>query len=530
MPRDLLVVAAIHTLDLGRPRAEAVLVQDGRIARVGSAAECRRAARGNPEIVAAPRGSAVPGLVDAHGHVLLLARARAEVRCTGARDPEACAALAAERARALPPGTWVRGRGWDQNRWGGAFPAAEVLDRAVPDHPVALVRVDGHAAWANRRALALAGIGAGTPDPAGGRIVRDAAGGPTGVLVDNAMEPLLASIPRPGPRELEELLLAGLRELASLGLTGAHDAGVEPDALDAYARLAAAGRLPLRIRAMIDGQVPPERLRSELERWRGQPDHERLEVRTVKLFADGALGSRGAALLDDYADDPGNRGLLLLEAQALAERVSLVSGAGFQPAVHAIGDRACRLVLDAFEAGGPALRALRPRIEHLQVLQPAELPRLARLGVVASMQPVHAASDAPWVAGRLGQGTARLGCAYAWRSVVDAGAVLAFGSDFPVEEPDPRAGLHAAEVRRGADDRPFFPEQRLGRAEALAAFTRGAAHAAFAEGRRGTIREGLEADLTLFAEDAMTVPVEVLASLPITHTIVGGEVVFARGP
>jgi predicted amidohydrolase YtcJ len=530
MPRDLLVVAAIHTLDPLRPWAGAVLVQDGRIARIGSPAECRQAAQGTPEVIAPARGCAVPGLVDAHGHVLLLARARAEVRCAGARDPEACAALAASRARDLPPGTWVRGRGWDQNRWGGAFPGADVLDRAVPDHPVALFRVDGHAAWANRRALALAGIGPDTPDPAGGRILRNAAGSPTGVLVDNAMEPLLAAIPRPGPRELEGLLETGLGELASLGLTGVHDAGVEPDALDAYARLAGAGRLPVRVRAMIDGQVPPERLRGELERWRAQADQERLEVRTVKLFADGALGSRGAALLDDYADDPGNRGLLLMDPGELAERISLVAEAGFQPAIHAIGDRACRLALDSFEAGGPALRALRPRIEHLQILQPSELPRLARLGVVASMQPVHAVSDASWVPDRLGQGTARLGCAYAWRSVADAGAVLAFGSDFPVEEPDPRAGLHAAEVRRGADGRPFLPEQRLGRAEALAAFTRGAAWAAFAEGRRGKIREGFDADLTIFAEDAMTVPADELPRLPITHTIVGGEVVFTRGP
>ena len=528
MSPEILITGTIHTLDPASPRAKAVLLREGRIARVGSPAECRRAARGEPEAIALGRGSAIPGLGDAHGHVLGLARARAEVRCAGVRDPEACAALAAERARSLRPGEWVRGRGWDQNLWGGAFPTSASLDRAVPDHPVLLVRVDGHAAWANQLALVRAGIGPGTPDPPGGRIERGGDGRPAGVLLDTAMEPLLAILPRPGPAELEESLLAALRELASLGLTSVHDAGVEPDVLDAYARLAARGRLPMRVHAMLDGQVELARLEGELARWRGRREAGRLEVRTVKIYADGALGSRGAALLDDYADDPGNRGLLLLEPAALAERVAMVAREGFQPAVHAIGDRACRLTLDAFEAAGAGLRALRPRVEHLQILQPSDLARLARTGAVASMQPVHATSDALWVPGRLGEESDRYRGAYAWRSVAAAGAVLAFGSDFPVEEPDPRAGLHAAEVRRGADGRDFLPGQRLTRLEALGAFTAGPAYASFAEGRRGLVREGFDADLTLFAEDVMAVDAEDLPGLSITHTIVGGEVVFAR--
>lgn len=526
---DLLVTGTIHTLDPALPRAEAVLLREGRFLRVGSLAACEQASGRAPRVIALGRGSAIPGLADAHGHVLGLARARAEVRCAGVRDPGTCASLAAERARSLPPGSWVKGRGWDQNLWGGAFPTADILDRAVPDHPVVLMRVDGHAAWVNRRALVLAGIGPVTPDPPGGKIHRDAAGLPGGVLLDAAMDPLLEAIPRPGPRELEDSILTALRELATLGLTSVHDAGVEPGTLDAYARLAAGGRLPVRVHAMIDGQVAPARLAGELARWRGRRETGRLEVHAVKLYADGALGSRGAALLDDYSDDPGNRGLLLLEPASLAERIALVAAAGFQPAVHAIGDRACRLVLDALEAAGPALRALRPRIEHLQILQPADLSRLARSGVVASMQPVHATSDAPWVARRLGEETARFHGAYAWRSVAAAGAVLAFGSDFPVEEPDPRAGLHAAEVRRGSDGRPFLPEQRLTRLEALAAFTTGPAYAAFAEGRCGVVREGFEADLTLFAEDVLAVDAGDLPRLPITHTIVGGEVVWEAG-
>ncbi len=283
-----------------------------------------------------------------------------------------------------------------------------------------LVRVDGHAAWVNAAALAAAGIGPGTPDPPGGKIRRDAAGRPDGILVDAAMDLVLARLPRPGPAELEEGIVAGLRELAALGLTGVHDAGVEPDALDAYRRLAETGRLPLRVYAMIDGQKPLPALRAELARWRPTPEIGLLGVRAVKIYADGALGSRGAALLDDYADDAGNRGLLLTAPEALRAKVAAVAHAGFQPAVHAIGDRACREVLDAF-AAVPGIRALRPRVEHLQVLQPADLPRLVEVGAIASMQPVHATSDGPWVPARLGEGTARFRGAYAWRSVARGG-------------------------------------------------------------------------------------------------------------
>ncbi|BDG06660.1 amidohydrolase [Anaeromyxobacter oryzae] len=529
-PSDLLVAGTIHTLDPARPLAGAALLRDGRIACLGSEAECAaRATPGAPRL-ALGAGCAIPGLVDAHGHVFWLGRAALEVSCAGAASAEACAALAAERARSTPAGRWIRGRGWDQNRWpGAAFPDAELLSRAVPGHPVFLTRVDGHMAWVNGAALEAAGIGAGTADPPGGRIARDAAGRPTGLLVDTAMDLVLRTLPRPAPAEREEALLAGLRALASLGLTGVHDAGCEPDVLDAYRRLAAADRLPLRVYAMIDGTVPLPELERALAAWRETPEVGLLEVRAVKLYADGALGSRGAALLDDYADDPGNRGLLLEPLEALRAKLVAVVRAGFQPAIHAIGDRANREVLHALREAGEAARALRPRIEHLQILQASDLPVLAATGAIASMQPVHATSDGPWVAARLGAGTSRLAGAYAWRSVSRAGAVLAFGSDFPVEAPDPRAGLHAAETRRTADGTLFQPEEAVSRLEALRAFTAGAAYAAFAEGRRGTLREGLDADLTLFGEDVLAVPPEALPHLTVTHTIVGGRIAFERG-
>src|SRR5512144_1564620 len=451
--KDLLVVGRIHTLDPARPLAEAVLVSGGRIACVGAEPDCaRRAPAGATRIQA---GSVVPGLVDAHGHVQGLGRARREVSCAGAASADACARRAAERARGAAPGSWIRGRGWDQNRWpGAAFPDEATLTRAVPDHPVVLSRVDGHAVGVNARALAAAGIGPGTPDPPGGRILRGPGGRPSGVLVDAAQELVLARIPPPTAAEIEDELLAGLRELASVGLTEVHDAGVPPAVLDVYRRLAEADRLPIRVYAMIDGEVPLPTLEKELGRWKGKGEVGRLTVRSVKLYADGALGSRGAALFEDYADDPGNRGLLLSTPEVLRAKVRAVAAAGLQPAVHAIGDRAVSEVLSAFEAAGD-LRAVRPRIEHLQIVRPREVARLVATGALASMQPTHATSDGPWVAARLGAGTERYRGAYAWRTVLRAGAPLAFGSDFPVEEPDPRAGLVAAEERTPAGGPPF---------------------------------------------------------------------------
>jgi predicted amidohydrolase YtcJ len=279
---------------------------------------------------------------------------------------------------------------------------------------------------------------------------------------------------------------------------------------------------------MIDGQVPLPALEAELARWKGRGEAGRLTVRAVKLYADGALGSRGAALFEDYADDPGNRGLLLTAPDALRAKVRAVAAAGFQPAVHAIGDRAVAEVLSALEAAGD-LRAARPRIEHLQIVRPREVARLAASGAIASMQPVHATSDARWVAARLGAGTERYRGAYAWRTVLRAGVPLAFGSDFPIEPADPRAGLADAEQRTPPGGAPFTPEQRLSRAEALAAFTRGAAWAAFAEGRRGTIREGADADLTLFEGDVLACTAAELRALRPTRTIVGGRVEWAAG-
>jgi len=528
---DLLVTGTIHTLDPVRPRAEALLARDGRIVSLGSAVACRSEMRPDAERIDLGRGCAVPGLGDAHGHVLLHARSLEEVQCGDSSDEAECASRARERAAALPTGAWVRGWGWDEHRWpGGALPTERALTAAVPGHPAALARLDGHALWVNARALELAGIGRDTPDPPGGRILRYERGLPTGVLVDAAQELVLGRIPRPGAAEVERLLRAGLEDLVRHGLTTVHDAGCTSSTMDAYARMAAADRLRVRVYAMIDGHQAEDALAAELARWRDARPPARLAVRAVKLFADGALGSRGAALIDGYADDPGNRGLFLTPPGRLRGRIERVARAGFQPAVHAIGDHACREVLRAFAelARQGLLRGLRPRVEHLQIVRREDLALLTEAGAVASMQPVHATSDGPWAVERLGEGTPAQRGAYAWRQVLAAGAPLAFGSDFPVDSPDPRLGLFAAEVRTPAGATgPWMPGERLRREEALRAFTWGVAYASFAEERRGVLREGADADLTAFSEDLLEVEAERLPAIPVLATVIGGRVEYA---
>jgi len=343
-------------------------------------------------------------------------------------------------------------------------------------------------------------------------------------LIDTAMDVVLRAIPAPGPRETEELLLRSLHALARAGLTAVHDASAGPEVLAAYARLAERDSLPIRVYAMINGQGA--HLDEQMRAWNERRSIGLLGIRSVKLFADGALGSRGAAMSEPYEDNPGNTGLWLLDPRELEERIQRVAAAGYQPSVHCIGDRACALVLEAFTR---VPRALRPRAEHLQILRARDVPLLRKSGAIASMQPAHATSDAPWAEERLGHGTERQRGAYAWRQALDAGAPLAFGSDFPVEEFDPREGLRAAVTRKPARGPAWMPEQRLRRDEALRAYTAGAAWAEFAETRRGCIREGLDADLTVFGRDVMAVHADELPGLPVTATVVRGRVVYGGG-
>jgi predicted amidohydrolase YtcJ len=522
---DLLVAGTLHTLDPSRPRAEAALVREGKFARVGTRAECEKAARPDLKYIELGQGSAVPGLIDAHGHPLLHGRMLAEVRLGGAKSEQECVERVARYSQFVPAGVWIRGAGWDQNLWPGReFPGGALLDAVSAKHPVALSRIDVHALWCNALALQAAGIDKRTADPPGGRILRGPDGEATGVLIDTAMDLVRRAIPPPQAREAEETLLRSLQALVAVGITSVHDAAAGPQVLAAYRRLAERDVLPLRIYAMIDGQGAD--LDERIREWRELPSVGRLTVRAVKLFADGALGSRGAAMFEPYEDEPGNKGLWLMDPRELEARIRKVAAAGLQPCVHCIGDQACALTLQMF-ANVP--RDLRPRAEHLQILRARDVPLLKKSGAIASMQPTHATSDAPWAEARLGHGTERQRGAYAWRQALEAGAPLAFGSDFPVEGIDPREGLKAAVARKSAAGTVWMPEQRLTRAEALHAFTSGAAYAEFAEGRRGLIREGFDADLTVFARDILEVHVDELPQVAISATVVGGHVEHA-GP
>lgn len=535
----LLSNGRIYTLDPGDRVVDTLVVRAGRVVFAGRRGDVNVPA-GEPEIDLGGR-AVLPGLVDAHGHLMYLARLRLTLDVAGLASEAACAGRVAAQAASARPGEWIAGRGWDQNRWPGArFPTRVSLDRAAPDHPVALVRVDGHAIWASSTALRIAGIDRHTPDPPGGRLERDASGEPTGVLVDTAQELVRRVEPRPGPAQLEDAVRAAIADCLAVGLTGVHEMGADLDALAAYRRLAAAGAFPFRNHVALRG-ADAAAWQAALDEGPARTGDGRLAVGAVKLMADGALGSRGAALHAPYCDDPANRGLLLLPVDELEARARAAAARGFQVCVHAIGDRANTLVLDALEAvirgrpstAGGRLAAVpgadpRHRVEHAQILAEPDIPRFRALGVLPSMQPTHCTSDMPWAETRLG--AARIPGAYAWRSLLRTGTLIAGGSDFPVELPNPFHGIHAAVTRRPrtGPDPGWQPEQRMTRAEAVRAFTAWNAYAAHQEAELGTLEPGKQADLVVCSADVFTCPEPEIAAIAPVLSLVAGEIVLDR--
>lgn len=517
--------AHFHGPDPAQAPATALLVgADGRIRALGTASELAELATA-ADRVDLGGGHVLPGLIDAHGHLLNLGFALLSADLVGADSKdEVLARLRAFEAR-LPAGAWLTGRGWDQNRWPGAqFPTAADLDAAFPDRPVWLRRIDGHAGWANSAAMALAGRElSGQWQPDGGRILRDADGKATGVLIDAAMALVGGAEPAPDEATRLRALELALAEAARLGLTGVHDAGVSLDTLRLLRGLADQDRLPLRVYAMADGDA--EALDWLCREGRYRHPGGRLEMRSVKLYMDGALGSRGAALLRDYSDEAGNRGLLVTPRERIEAAIAKAAGCGIQANTHAIGDRGNRLVLDAYARvldGDDG--AARFRVEHAQVLGEPDIPRFAELGVIASMQPIHATSDMPWAQARLGR--QRLSGAYAWQRLAGTGARLAFGSDFPVEPVNPWFGLYAAITRQDADGQPpggWLPDQRLELAAALRGFTVDAAFAGFAENEVGALAPGLRADFIVLPADPYTLSPARLRDLTVTSTWLDGR-------
>ena len=530
-PADLIVVGRIYTGDRPDP-VEAFAVRGDRFVRVGTAASVMPLRGPSTAMMAITDGAiVVPGLHDAHGHVAGLGASLSELDL---RDtPNQAAILEQVRARAASGSSgWIVGRGWDQNDWPDpVWPTKAALDAVAPDRPVFLRRIDGHAAWVNSRALAVAGVTRETPDPPGGRILRDERGEPSGVLIDTAQALVSRRIPPPDDAALRERILLADAEARRLGLTMVHDAGAGSREIALYRALSDEGALATRLYVMIDGSDATTR------EWfaRGplvDPAH-RVTVRAVKLYADGALGSRGALLLEDYADEPGTRGLRVTPPDRLAAVAAAAVEAGFQPCTHAIGDAANREVLDLYErlaSSHSALRALRPRIEHAQILDAQDIPRFARLGVIASVQPTHCTSDMPWAPARLGAARIDEG-AYPWRSLLETGAVLAAGSDFPVERPDPLLGFYAAITRQTTEGQPpggWNPSQRLTRHEALRSFTLDAAFAAHAETDLGSIAEGKLADFVVLSRNIMTIPSAEILRTSVLRTFIGGRQVYER--
>ncbi len=530
---DVTVLSArrIHTMEADAPHVQAIAFDaEGRILGTGSveALAARYPDAGRLDLGEA---TVVPGLIDAHGHVAGLGMTKLTADLVGTRDKDEVLARLRAFARDLPAGAWLVGRGWDQNDWPERdFPTAADLDAAFPDRAVWLERIDGHAGWANSVAMRQVTRDlAGDWQPEGGRIVRDASGQPTGIFVDAAASLVDDARPPLDEALAERALVLGMQDAVAHGLTGAHDAGVDLAGLDRYRRLADRGALPMRITAMAagDGDALAALCRDGLYR---HPSG-RLQMRTVKVYADGALGSRGAALLADYSDDPGNRGLMVTSPDGLHAVARKAMACGVQVATHAIGDRGNHEVLEAYAdvLGDRREGDHRWRIEHAQVLAAEDLPRLARMHVIASMQPTHATSDMPWAEDRLGP--VRIVGAYSWRQLRDSGARLALGSDFPVESVDPRLGLHAATTRADAQGLPaggWRPEEKLTAFEALRGFTMDAAFAGFAENEVGSLAAGKRADFVVLAEDPLAIPPAGLRELTVLATYVDGRAVYRR--
>jgi len=539
----LLTAELVRTMDPARPEAQAIAWdRQGLIVATGDAAVLAKRYSDAKRINLRDR-VVVPGLIDAHAHVLGLGLSLMRANLVGTSSK----AEVIERLRAfereLPADAWLLGRGWDQNDWPEkAFPTAADLDEAFPERPVYLERVDGHAGWANRAALARVGRELdGDWQPDGGRIERRN-GEATGVLVDGAMTLVESKIPAPAPELVERALDRAFAEMLKQGLTGVHDMGTSLELLGHYRRRADEGRLPLRITAYADGDGAALEHLCAKHVGGYRHDDGRLSMPGVKLYADGALGSRGAALNDEYADDAGNTGLLVTEPAALDAAIAKAARCNVQAATHAIGDRANRVVLDAYarhRGGAPATAAAgeptrvgaavaerRWRIEHAQVVALDDIARFAALDVIASMQPTHATSDMPWAEARVGHD--RIQGAYAWRKMRDAGVVLAFGSDFPVEAVDPRLGLAAAITRQDASGKPehgWYANERVTAHEALRGFTSDAAYAGFAEDQVGRLAPGYRADLVVLSGDPLEVAPTTLA---VERVYVDGRRVDAR--
>jgi len=536
-PADLVLMGGhIVTMDAENPEAEALAARGGELVAVGSEKAIGRFIGPDTEVIDLAGALAVPGLIDAHAHFLSVGRAKMQLDLRSVADFDEIVAIVEEAVAAVEPGQWILGRGWHQEKWSRApepnvsgLPYHDALSAVSPDNPVMLTHASGHATMVNGLALELAGIDDQTPDPPGGEIVRDAGRRAIGVLRETAEDLVAAKLDREWDEATvrRKVELAGAQCLAD-GITSFQDAGSSFRQVELLERMAKTGELPIRLWVMLaeDNQALAERLPGFRVHREGGAF---LTVGGIKRLIDGALGSHGAWMLEPYSDLPESTGLNIVTPDELRESARLAAEHQLQLCSHAIGDRANRVTLDIYEealATVPDGRDRRWRVEHAQHLAPEDITRFGELGVIAAMQPIHCTSDGPWVALRLGEERAENG-AYVWRSLLDSGAVIASGTDAPVEAVDPIASYHAAVTRQLPDGTFFYPGQVMTREEALRARTLDAAYAAFEQDIKGSLETGKLADVTVLSKDILTVPDDEILDTRVLYTIVGGEVRYS---
>ena len=525
----------IVTVDESLPEAEAMAVTGDRIVAIGTADEIAAFIGAATEVLDLGGQLAIPGFIESHAHFLGVGDANLQLRLMPTESWEEIVGLVEAAVAEARPGELIRGRGWHQEKWASppqpgvdGLPLHDALSAVSPDNPVVLRHASGHASFANARAMEMAGITAETPDPDGGEIVRDASGEPIGMFRETAQRLLRGATEGATPPEPRRLVQLAQEEALRKGITSFQDAGSSLETVDMLKEMAEAGELDIRLWVMLRG--PNDQLAAELPNYRmiGVGDNH-LTVRAIKHSIDGALGPHGAWLLEPYEDLPSSTGLNTTPVDVIEETARLAAEQGFQLAVHAIGDRANRETLDIFQRvfeANPGLEDPRWRVEHAQHLHPDDIPRFAEMGVIASMEGIHATSDAPYVLERLGERRAEEG-AYVWQKLMQSGAVIANGTDAPVEDVDPIASYYASVSRRTADGSVFFPDQRMSRMEALRSYTINGAYAAFEEDLKGSLAVGKLADVTVLSKDILEIPEEEIPTAEVVYTIVGGEVKYA---
>jgi len=542
----VLLDATVYTVSESLPRAEAVAVVGDRIAAVGSNKAIEAWIGPNTRVVDAEGMTITPGFIESHGHLMGIGWSEKFLDLSKAGSYDELIRLVAEAVRKAQPGEWILGGGWHQSKWTPApdpmirgFQTHHALSRVSPDNPVFLNHASGHAAFANAKAMEIVGIDSGTKFTDGGEIIRDRNGDPTGVFVEAAQGLIATRIPPPGPEQAVRMLELAIQECLENGITSFHDAGVDRPTLGLFQSFLTAGKLNLRLYAMIipgrDGSD-----QAFVGEWleRGPqigPGDGFLTIRTIKLYVDGALGSRGAWLLEPYGDDPGNVGHTLMPMDLVYQISRQALEAGFQVATHAIGDRANHEVLNQYERvfreNPRRAEDARFRIEHAQHIGAQDIPRFSELGVIAAMQGIHMASDISWAIDRLGSDRIAEG-AYVWQKLLRSGAVVTNGTDAPVEPVNPIACFYASVTRKTLEGTLFpwaHPEQRMSREQALRSYTIAAAYAAFEEKVKGSIEPGKLADFAVFSQDFMKVPEDRILDTEVLYTILGGEIVYQSG-